>query len=338
LRQPVSDRSGNAPPVYRGDLLSLHKSLVDIESITGNENEVGVFLAEFLKTRGYHTTLQPLPSSSNSSSSSSGGQRCNVVAWPGSSDHPSPRLLLTSHIDVVPPYIPYKIDADADEISTDTVIHGRGSVDAKASIAAQITALEQLLQAGEINKEDVMLLYVVGEETTGDGMRFYSESLQQQKPPVSFDAVIFGEPTENKLACGHKGHMACTLTAKGKAGHSGYPWLGKSATELLIRALMGILDRDLGSSDRFGNTTVNVGILEGGVAANVIPESAFARVAIRVATAPQLTGQDIVLERIEEVIKGVDPEALSMHCDNGYGAVECNCDVEGECCGLDLDK
>ncbi len=135
--------------------------------------------------------------------------RFNVVAWPGVSHQPSPRLLVTSHIDVVPPYIPYAIDAAPGEATADTLIHGRGSVDAKASVAAQITALEELRRRGEVAPADVMLLYVVGEEASGDGMRTFSQSLARLEPPARFDAVIFGEPTENKLACGHKGNLAC---------------------------------------------------------------------------------------------------------------------------------
>ncbi len=95
--------------------------------------------------------------------------------------------------------------------------------------------------------------------------------------------------------------------AAGRAGHSGYPWLGKSANELLVRGLLGIVDADLGSSDRFGNTTVNIGLLHGGVAANVIPEAAEAELGVRVATGPQSTGSEAVRAKMEDVLKAIDP-------------------------------
>lgn len=323
---PVSSShsaSGSGSLPDRNELLSLHKSLVSIPSITGTEHEVGTFLVDYLASRSYTTQVQPIPPLNNTPS---GAERFNVLAWPGLTANPSPRVLITSHIDVVPPYIPYDIDAGTP--GPDTRISGRGSADAKASVAAQIIALEQLLAAGDVRRDgDAMLLFVVGEEFNGDGMRHFSET--RRRSGKGFEAVVFGEPTVNKLACGHKGHAACTVTAVGKAGHSGYPWLGKSANEVLTRALVRIVDADLGSSERFGNTTVNIGVLDGGVAANVIPAHATAKLALRIAAGDQETGFDLIRGRIEDILKETDAEALTMECTNGYGPIECDCDVDG---------
>ncbi len=252
---PGSPPSSDSPS-YRDALLALHKSLVEIPSISGTENEVASFLLEYLTARNYVAQLQFLPPATNTPH---GAERFNVLAWPGPTRNPKPRILVTSHIDVVPPYIPYDIDADGDHIDADTRISGRGSVDAKGSVAAQIIATEELLTTQEIPRGDVMLLFVVGEETTGDGMRYFSSTLDELSPPPRFDAVIFGEPTENKLACGHKGIAICKVYAQGKAAHSGYPWLGKSATEVLMRALVKVLDADLGTTKRFGTAPAKVG-------------------------------------------------------------------------------
>lgn len=320
----LSSDSIDSSPSYRDELLSLHKSLVSIPSVTGTEHAVGSFLIDYLAAHSYTTQIQPLPPLNNTAP---GTDRFNVLAWPGSKPHPSPRVLITSHIDVVPPHIPYSIDAEIP--GSDTRIGGRGSADAKGSVAAQIVALGQLLEAGEVSPNgDAMLLFVVGEESTGDGMQHFSASRQQKN--TGFEAVVFGEPTVNKLACGHKGHAACTVTAVGKAGHSGYPWLGKSANEVLVRALVKILDADLGSSDRFGNTTVNVGILAGGVATNVIPDHATAKLALRIAAGDQKTGFELVRGRVEDILTKTDEGALSIECENGYGPIECNCDVDGK--------
>jgi acetylornithine deacetylase/succinyl-diaminopimelate desuccinylase-like protein len=323
---------GDAPS-YRSSLLALHKSLVSIPSVSGTEQKVGTALVEYLTSLGYIVEQQALPqpeAESNSSVADNTQPRFNVLASLPVQKHrrgaSKPRVLVSSHIDVVPPHIPYSI-SDAIHPGPDTVISGRGSVDAKASVAAQIVALEELRRQGDVDVDEVMLLFVVGEETVGDGMRFFSSVAQ--KTHLEFDAAIFGEPTENKLACGHKGHASCTINAKGKAGHSGYPWLGKSATEVLVRALVRVLDRDLGSSERFGNTTVNVGLIEGGVAANVIPEHASSRIALRIAAGDQKTGWNVVKDRLSDILKEVDDEALSMECSNGYGPIECNCDVQG---------
>lgn len=319
-------------PSYRDALLSLHKQLIEISSVSGDENAVGIFLVDYLTERDFHAQLEFIPPSFNSSSSSSARNdaskpRFNVLAWPGKTHNPQPKLLVSSHIDTVPPFIPYS-SSDA-EPTSNTVISGRGSVDAKAAVAAQVIAVLELLEAEKVKGEDVMLLYVVGEEVGGDGMRYFSATLDQLEPPPRFDAAIFGEPTEGKLACGHKGFLGCDITVRGHAGHSGYPWLGKSATEVLMRGLVKVLDTDLGSSERFGNTTVNIGHIEGGVAANVIPEKAQAKIALRVAIGPQEGGGQIVQERLWETLKSVDDEAFEMTCQKPYGAVDCDCEVAG---------
>lgn len=355
----------DTPPPYRETLISLHKSLIEIESISYNETNVGHFLADYLSSLGFATELQYLPSSNSSSSSSSSlsnnnheeNQRFNVLAWPTSArdphSPPQPKVLVTSHIDTVPPYIPYSVSPPGTPLGPESLIAGRGSVDAKGSVAAQIAAVASLLQDGELeNPGDVMLLYVVGEERSGDGMQAFSErvnndnsnnnnndsnnndndgeDLAADTTTTTFKAAIFGEPTENKLVCGHKGVFGCTITARGRAGHSGYPSLGKSATEVLMRGLVAVLDAELGSDADFGNTTVNVGLIEGGAAPNVIAERATAQIATRVAIGPEKGGSGIVAGRLQEVLRGVDDDAFEVGCTEGYGVVRCACDVEGE--------
>ncbi|KAI0482696.1 Zn-dependent exopeptidase [Xylariaceae sp. FL0804] len=336
--------SSSSAPSYRADLLSLHKSLVQTPSVTYDENEVGEFLAKYLTTHGFVTERQFAP---RPNASSAAAPRFNVLAWPGPDRHPAPRVLVTSHIDTVPPFIPYSRSDDG-KVHGETLIAGRGSVDAKASVAAQIIAVRELLDSRSVARAgDVMLLFVVGEERGGDGMRVFSDSrdaaaagagaadtadVWDRRAPVpaaQFEAAIFGEPTEGRLACGHKGYFACDVTAHGHAGHSGYPWLGKSATETLMRGLVRVLDADLGSSDAFGNTTVNVGTLEGGVAGNVIPERAVAQIAGRVAIGPETDGGRIAGGRAQAILNSVDKDAFEIDCAAGYGAVKCDCDVEG---------
>ncbi|KAK3954061.1 hypothetical protein QBC32DRAFT_396583 [Pseudoneurospora amorphoporcata] len=328
-------------PSYRKNLLSLHKSLIEIPSISRTEQEVGKFLLDYLRNNlGYVVKAQFLESSDSSQNDDNDHSqgRFNVLAWPSSHNLSSPRVLVTSHIDVVPPFIPYHISTpESDQVRSDTFISGRGSVDAKASVAAQMVAVEELIRAKEVDPADLMLLFVVGEEISGDGMKAFSTAYNDADKEKSnkelelphFKAAIYGEPTENKLSCGHKGHTGGMLKAQGIAGHSGYPWLFKSATEILVKALAKIIDADLGSSDRYGNTTVNMGTISGGVAANVIPKEAQAKLAIRVAAGNQSTGADIVWEAVDKILKEVDQEAFTMEWTGGYGPVECYCDVDG---------
>ncbi|PKS06270.1 hypothetical protein jhhlp_007017 [Lomentospora prolificans] len=313
---------GDATPLtLRDELLSLHRSLIEIESVTFHEVAVGHWLAQYLERRGYTTQLQYLPSKLESDQE----KRFNILAWPGGLDHPNPRVIVSSHIDVVPPYVPYSISDE--EPTPHTVIRGRGSVDAKGSIAAQFVALQSLLDSGKVKKEDVMLLFVVGEENPGDGMRYFSDS--PERHALNFESVIFGEPTENKLACGHKGGLFCYIEASGISGHSGYPWLGKSANELLVRALYQMVNTDLGSSDKFGNTTVNIGRIDGGVAGNVIPDYARVDLAIRIAIGPEEEGGLLVIDRVQKILDSIDPEALKFEYTHAYGVVESDCTVPG---------
>ncbi|TGO89162.1 hypothetical protein BPOR_0122g00100 [Botrytis porri] len=299
---PIIDESSSGSL----SLLELHKSLVEIGSITGNEHDVGAFLISYLKEQNLTVEIQDVELVE--SSSSSGKKRQNVLAYIG--DKRQTRTLVTSHIDTVPPFWPYERRGDE--------IWGRGSVDAKASVAAQITAYQDLIAAGKIREGDVALLYVVGEETLGAGMK------EANNLGLSWETVIFGEPTELKLAAGHKGIMSLRITAKGKAGHSGYPSLGRNANAMLIPALYELGKMDLQWSEKYGNTTLNIGRVDGGVAANVIAEDAMAKLAIRIAAGTPEELRKLVLDVIEKTGQDLDVEFTQ-----GYGPVHCDSDVEG---------
>jgi acetylornithine deacetylase len=313
-------------PSYRGEVLQLLESLVSIHSISGEENEVGRFLVDYLEHQGFKVALQSVPPPSDKPDVP---DRFNILAWIG--DRKSNyKTLVTSHIDTVPPHIPWEIEEG--DVTKDTIIKGRGTTDAKGSVTAQLVAVNHLLATNkDVNPEDIILLFVVSEETSGDGMRAFSDSLKNMTPPLSFDSAIFGEPTENKLACGHKGALFCTAEARGKDAHSGYPELGKSANELMIRALNKILDTDLGYSPLFGPTTFNVGRFDGGVASNVIPAKAFVQISARVAVGSEKEGQNDVRKKIYDIFQETDPEAFTLDCSHGYGPYETNCDVDGKC-------
>jgi acetylornithine deacetylase len=247
-----------ADPISTSPLLSLHKSLIDIPSISGNEREVGQWLSNYLISKNFTVETQSV---------SEDGERFNIFAYIG--QNRTTHTLVTSHIDTVPPYIPHRVSSGS--------IYGRGSNDAKSSVAAQITAVEELIASSTIHEGDVSLLFVVGEETTGDGMKAANEL------GPTWKTVIFGEPTENKLAVGHKGIIMFDVIAEGRASHSGYPELGVNANSHLIRALYNLENAKLPSSDLLGESTMNVGKIEGGVAANVISPHAIASVLVRVA-------------------------------------------------------
>jgi len=171
-------------------------------------------------------------------------------------------------MDTVPPFIPSS--------ENDTHIYGRGSCDAKGIIAAQIAASERLRQQGIY----VGLLFVVGEERDSLGARVANEYIAKQQA-ASQQAqgckyLVNGEPTENRIALASKGTLRVEVTASGRMAHSAYPELGESAIDKLIEALTRLRAMPLPSDPEIGPCTLNIGLIEGGRAPNVIPDYAHA--------------------------------------------------------------
>lgn len=264
-------------------LLSFHKQLVEIDLTSNHEHTASLYLKQFLENAGLTVELQPIHDNYEI--------RYNVYAYYGKTR--DTKVVVTSHFDTVPPYIPYSING--------TKIFGRGTSDAKGSVASQTFAFLSLLENNEIKEGDVSLLFVVGEEVSGTGM------LEANNLGAKWDIAIFGEPTELKLGVGHKGAVVFTLDVEGHASHSGYPQLGISAGEIIIPVLNKLINSEWPVDDKLGPSTLNIGRFEGGVAANVIPAHASAQALIRV------SGQlDRVIELIEEAAADIDHLTLNI--------------------------
>ncbi len=240
------------------DPIELTRTLVDIESTTYNEGVCGVFLAGYLADLGYDVERQPVRQTDPGVPDK--GDRFNVYArMPGT----SPTVTLSTHFDTVPPYFGSSED--------DIWVYGRGSCDAKGILASQVCAAEKLYANGT----PVGLLYVVGEERDSAGAKVANQDGHGSQ------FLINGEPTENRLALATKGALRVVLTASGKMAHSAYPELGDSATEKLIAVLHDLLAAELPVDPEIGPSTLNVGLLSGGRAPNVIADAAEAQVLIR---------------------------------------------------------
>jgi acetylornithine deacetylase len=234
------------------NVFELTRALVDIDSVTPNEEQVGVFLAGYLsalaaRTGGHVERLEVEP------------QRYNVLAY-----WDAPVVTFSTHIDTVPPFFPSRED--------DEFIWGRGACDTKGIIASMILAAEALLEQGE---RRVALLFVVGEERNSAG------ALAAARDPRGSKYLINGEPTESKLVLGSKGALRFEIVAGGRMAHSAYPHLGDSAIEKLLDALEHVRKIRLPSDAVLGASTLNIGTIQGGRAPNVIPDHAMAEVFIR---------------------------------------------------------
>lgn len=242
------------------DAITLTRQLIDIESISGNEAAVGNYLYGELCRIGYHTIKMPVE-----------GDRFNVYAIsrePGSEQESgilkAQSVVFSTHMDTVPPFIPSSEDA--------TRIYGRGSCDAKGIIAGQIAAAERLRR----ENIHVGLLFVAGEERDSLGAKVANEYLEKNRPIAGARFLINGEPTENRIALASKGTLRVEVTARGRMAHSAYPELGESAIDKLLAALARLRAMPLPNDPEIGPCTLNIGLIEGGRAPNVIPDYAHA--------------------------------------------------------------
>jgi acetylornithine deacetylase len=239
------------------NLFELTRALVDIESTTNHEKNVGDYLFTHLSALAAcsNGSVERMPVATN---------RDNIfVCWD------DPRVTLSTHMDTVPPFFPS---------TEDTVfMWGRGSCDAKGIIAAMIAAAENLLAGGTRN---FGLLFVVGEERDSAGAKAAAKAGRGSR------FLINGEPTENRLALGCKGALRYEISVQGKLAHSAYPELGHSAIHTLLDVLQEIRQIPLPQDGLLGSATLNIGTIDGGRAPNVVADFAAAEIMFRTVGEP----------------------------------------------------
>ena len=268
-------------------MFELARQLISIPSITGGEKEVGLFLADQLAARGYRVEKQLLIPN-----------RFNVLAFAG-----KPRVILCTHMDTVPPFLPASED--------DNFLYGRGACDTKGIIAAMLTAGDRLRKDGI---DEFAYLFVVGEEQKGDGAKA-ANTLKWES-----EYVVVGEPTGNKMAAAQKGILMVDFAVTGRAAHSGYPHEGISAIENLWKVLQDCASAGWGDDPVLGKGTFNVGVFNGGAAANVVPASASASVMVRLVE-ERAVGEERIRKIVGDqaqltIVGGADP--FRMHVVEGF--------------------
>lgn len=259
------------------EIFALTRRLIDVESVSGNEAAVGECLLQELRALGCAAETMPVE-----------GSRFNIYATTA----PAPRVVFSTHIDTVPPFSASREDA--------ANIYGRGACDAKGIIAAMIAAADRLRAEGL----PVGMLFVVGEERDSLGAKVANQRVPQPAPRF----LINGEPTENRIAVASKGALRVALTATGKMAHSAYPHLGESAIEKLLEGLQRVRALVLPSHPDFGPTTMNIGLISGGRAPNVIPDRAQAQLLYRLIGPP-----DAILAGIHKAVAGSAEAEVLLH-------------------------
>jgi acetylornithine deacetylase len=265
----------------------LTRKLIDIPSLSGDEKLVGRFLQSQLESRGYVVEIQQVV---DEAVSKDANERFNVIATTGL----RPRVVLSTHMDTVPPYI--------SSSENEEKIFGRGACDAKGIIAAQIMAAERLRAEGT---QEIGLLFTVDEEQASLGAAVANKYHHEQPP----EYLINGEPTDNKLASATKGSLRLEIRARGRAAHSAYPEQGESAIEKLLDVLESIRKCEWPGDEMLGPTTSNIGVIRGGTRANVVPEEAAAVLQIRL-----VSEAGAVKKMLENAVAGrAAVEYLSEH-------------------------
>ena len=250
------------------DPVALAARLMEIDSTSGREGELVDWLHAFLAGQDWRLTRIPVSPG-----------REDLLALPQIDPRSGPLVTLSTHLDTVPPFVPPRLDG--------AVLHGRGACDAKGIAAAMIAAAERLRE----RDTRVALLFVVGEEVSHDGAHAANEYARRLfgGDAVHRRALVNGEPTESTLAVGTKGAMRVFVRTHGKAAHSAYPHLGRSATKDLVALLAELDALRLPKDELLGETTINIGMLSGGVADNVVAPDAEARLMVRlVSTAEEV--------------------------------------------------
>jgi acetylornithine deacetylase len=264
----------------------LTRTLVDwieIPSVSGEEADYGDALARALEAKGFATERQEVAPG-----------RFNLLARAG-----EPDVVFCTHLDTVPPFYGSKVDGD--------FVHGRGSCDAKGQAVSMLAAAERLLAAGE---DRIGFLFTVGEETDSCGAQHANRT---RSGPWKPRWTIIGEPTGGRFVSGHKGIYKARLVGHGVAGHSSQD-VGPSAVHELVSCCARLLTHPWGKHPRLGDTTLNIGGIEGGIASNVVADRAEADVMLRIVVPP---------DEIEAGIQGCLNEHVALDSTfKSFGPVE----------------
>ena len=247
------------------DLLELERKLIGFDTVSRNSNlAMAEFVLDTLKRLGMAAELIASPT----------GSHADVFATLGPLDRGG--LMLAGHMDVVP--------VEGQAWDSDPFLlterggkfYGRGTADMKSFIAQAILAAESVRH--RTLSVPLHLAFTYDEEVGCKGAGQLMRALQQGRRPLPLCAVV-GEPTNFQVFTRHKGYAACTVVIKGVEGHSGKPGMGANAIQqaaLVVAKLREIEEERKRNRSADGTfevpyTTVNVGMIHGGTALNIIP-------------------------------------------------------------------
>ncbi len=271
------------------ETVALLQSLVRIPSITGNEAQIGVFVADFCRGIGFQVeVLEAAPG------------RPNIIAtW--DSGTPGPTLLLNDHLDIIPPGpLEYWTHPPFAAEIADGRVYGRGTIDTKSGVSTLLIAAKALRESGIGIHGKLVLLFVCDEEVGGKlGIQHVAKSGR-----LKADMAIVAEPTTMQVEIATKGRMNIGITTRGVATHGARPWLGHNAIEDMARLVLelGQLGEKIKAKHHplLGHGSLNVGIIEGGTVPNMVPNKC--RIEVDRRLIPSET-QEAVLAEFQQVLE-----------------------------------
>lgn len=216
----------------------------------------------------------------------------HVLARFGPSDHAQPAIIL-GHYDTVWPLgtvttMPFRVD--------DGRAYGPGTFDMKASLVLVEFALAALRDLGRELQRPLMVLFTSDEEIGSPHSRHLIEEYARG---CAYALVLESPLPGGRLKTARKGVGGFTVEVEGRAAHAGVePEKGISAIVELARQILAVADL----ADPAAGTTVNVGTVEGGTTANVVPARASARVDVRVSSMAEA-------QRVEAALRSLRPVA-----------------------------
>jgi acetylornithine deacetylase len=253
------------------DELALLKRLVATPSVSGEEAAVAALVEETARGWGLDAVRDDT------------SVRLEVRGWA-----PGPTIALVSHLDVVAPGAGWTRDPFTPVVE-DGRLYGRGSGDAKASVAAMLCAAKDVLDAGGMDAGRLLVIFGYGEETRNTTMDRAVEAAGE------IDAAVVGEPTNLDIAIAQRGLMMVDLLAKGDQRHAGYAAADGEFRNAALVLAGDLLELDALFEGRdhplLGRTTATPTMLEAGVSRNVTPP--VARAVLDVRSTPDWTHEEI---------------------------------------------
>lgn len=283
-----------------GDLISILKQLIRIPSPNppGDCRAIAEFCDGFLRDAGFVTSLV-----------APDDRAWSVVGVLGTAESPS--LLYHAHIDTVPlgKNAIWSVDPFLG-VESEGRVYGLGSVDDKAPLAAILHAAAAIGAQGTKLKGRLVVVCAADEEVGG---RLGTKWLVDNGYVPACDFVVVGEQTHNRIAITHKGVLRAAFHVKGRTSHATDPWRGRNAINGMARLILD-LERyqteilEYHPHPLLGPPSINVGVISGGVSANVVADACTIRVDRRM-----VPGEDpqTVIAELQAIVaqrQAADPE------------------------------